>query len=70
MSHFLSAAHIAVECLHEFARIEAVVLAQVDEEALIAFLRFVHALLPIVLRLSLVFLLDGLLYFWCIGIVG
>ena len=36
MSHFLSAMHVAIKELHHLARIEAIVLAQIDEQSAVA----------------------------------
>ena len=71
VSHLLASAHISVERLHQFARIESVALAQVDEEPAVAFLGFVQAFLAVGLRLFLfLFLLLDWLNLRCVGIVG
>ena len=72
VSHHLTATHIAVQRLHQLAGIEAVALAQVDEQSVVALLCLVHALLAVGLSLTLLstLLLAHLLNFGGIGIVG
>ena len=69
MAHLLTATDIAVERLHQFARVEAVALAQVDKQAVVALLRFVHAFLLVALWLLLPFIGNRLLYLRRIGII-
>ena len=70
MPHLLTATHKTVQRLHQFTRIESIALAQVNEQAAIAFLCFVLQFLLVALGLLLLFIGFHLFDLRCFGIVG
>ena len=71
MPHLLPAGDVLVDELHHLARVEAVHLSQVDEEATIAVLRLaVSTALAFSLAFGAAALLAGLFYHRCVGVVS
>ena len=69
MTHLLTATDITIERLHEHTREEAILLTEINEEALKALLSLVHALLTVGLRF-LLFLLSWRLNLGGISVVS